>query len=405
MDQFISNKNHASITPSYMSDFSCIGEKCPDNCCTSSWAITIDKETFYKYKKVNDLQLKDKISRSLKKFKMGRTAEKFGYIANEKGTERCMFQQECGLCQIQSELGEDALSKTCRTFPRRVKKFNNASFLTGMTSCPEITKLCLSGEVEIEKIDKPRNFVQNISIATTTSNCETTILEVTINLIKTSELSPSMQVLLLVQLVEMFQKFNYVPTEMEYLLSAEKVRQKLSEISALIDPTDAAIFQYNFFEKLLLEPNYNVTAIEPIAVLIKNIANSFMYRSVKKAASISIYMNGKANILANFEQRNPLLFTRLLINEILSNAELFVHSNRAYKGVLRDITGRLSFTRFLLAGTASSSGENFSMDDYVKSVYLSSRSLEHDAAKTATLEKALTQQDDNPIITSALLLV
>lgn len=405
MDQFISNKNQTSITASYMPDFSCIGEKCPDNCCTSSWAITIDKDTFYRYKKVNDLQLKDKMTKSLKKFKIDRTAEKFGYIAHEKGVGRCLFQQECGLCQIQSELGEDALSKTCRTFPRRVKKFNNANFLTGMTSCPEITKLCLSAEVELEKIDKPSSFGQNMSIASTTSNCETAILEVTINLLKKSELSPSMQVLLFVQLIEMFQKFNNAPTEIEYLLSAEKVSQKLSEISAMIDPTDAAIFQYNFFEKLILEPNYNVTAIEPIGVLIKNIANSFMYGSVTKAASISIYMNAKANSLANFENRNPRLFTRLLINEILANAELFVHSNRAYKGVLRDITGRLSFTRFLLAGAASSLGEDFSMDDYVKSVYLASRSLEHDAAKTATLEKALTQQDENPIITSALLLV
>ena len=130
-----------------------------------------------------------------------------------------------------------------------------------------------------------------------------------------------------------------------------------------------------------------------------------MYGSVTKAASISMYINGKTNILGNFEAKNPRLFTRLLINEVLSNAELFVHANKASSGILRDLTGRLAFTRFLLAGFANASGDGFSMDDYTKCVYLASRALEHDALKTATLEKALKQKDDNPIVTSALLLV
>ena len=405
MDQTVPKNNKTSLTASYMFDFKCIGEHCIDNCCTSSWTIAIDKQTFYKYKEVNENSLNGKISQSIKKFKSGRTAEKFGYIAQPQGASRCVFQKTCGLCEIQSELGEEALSKTCRTFPRRLKKFNNASFLTGMTSCPEIARLCLSGDVELTSNEALHNNDKKISAGTSTSKCETGILQTTINMLANYDLSPAMQVLLLVQLVEMFQTFHKAPTEIEYLLAAKKVTQQLVEISEAIDPTDASIFQYNFFESLLLQPNYNVTALEPIAVVIKQIANSFMYGSVTKAASISMYINGKTNILGNFEAKNPRLFTRLLINEVLSNAELFVHANKASSGILRDLTGRLAFTRFLLAGFANASGDGFSMDDYTKCVYLASRALEHDALKTATLEKALKQKDDNPIVTSALLVV
>ena len=53
-----------------------------------------------------------------------------------------------------------------------------------------------------------------------------------------------------------------------------------------------------------------------VSILIKNIANGLMYRSVAKANSIALYLNGKNTVLFDFESKHPGLFSRLLINEI-----------------------------------------------------------------------------------------
>jgi len=54
-----SNNNEVFITPNYMAEFKCIGEKCTDSCCTG-FNIDIDQNTFNKYisstdKKINSI--------------------------------------------------------------------------------------------------------------------------------------------------------------------------------------------------------------------------------------------------------------------------------------------------------------------------------------------------------------
>lgn len=401
VDSRLSDKH---ITTNYMKEFQCIGGECSDNCCTSSWTISIDKPTYYKYKAIDDPALRSKLDASIKKFKGDRSSEKFGYIVPQNG-KRCVFQSDCGLCEIHSDLGEDALSKTCRTYPKRVKKFQNASFLTGMTSCPEVTRLCLENPIKPIEVNAEANLSPKLAIGKTTSDCEVELLLQTVDAIDESNLHPAMQVIFLMQLVKWFQTNASVPSEIELKIFSDQLLLKIASLGSSIDPMDAAIFQYSFFDRVVLERNYNANAKEPIAILIKNIANGLMYRSVAKANSIALYLNGKNTVLFDFESKNPGLFSRLLINEIYGNAELFIHGNSAADAILRKIVARMAFTRFMLSGCANAMGVEFAMDDYIKCVYLTARSLEHDPKKSDTLESALKQRGGDPLIASALLLV
>ena len=59
------------------------------------------------------------------------------------------------LCDAYNILGKESLSISCSTYPRVIKKVGSESFIAGETSCPEITKLCLSNpNIKINNLKK-----------------------------------------------------------------------------------------------------------------------------------------------------------------------------------------------------------------------------------------------------------
>lgn len=59
---------------------------------------------------------------------------------------RCPMWHLDGLCRIQAELGESALCKTCREFPRLRHDYGNFAELQLELSCPVAAELILSGD-------------------------------------------------------------------------------------------------------------------------------------------------------------------------------------------------------------------------------------------------------------------
>lgn len=121
-------------TPYYFKDFNCISSKCPDTCC-AGWEIIIDDETLDKYKKTEG-----NFSKRLK-------SEIIYYEDNEPGfklkNNNCPFLNKNLLCDIYSELGEDYLCYTCKTFPRIIEEYGNLKEICISLSCPEAARLIL----------------------------------------------------------------------------------------------------------------------------------------------------------------------------------------------------------------------------------------------------------------------
>lgn len=121
-------------TPAYYQQFTCLASSCPDSCC-KDWAVDIDSDAAAFYRSLPG-PLGDRLRAVLQDTEDGTC------MAIEHG--RCPMWRSDGLCRIQAELGHDALSHTCRTFPRLCHDYGNFVELGLELSCPEAARLILT---------------------------------------------------------------------------------------------------------------------------------------------------------------------------------------------------------------------------------------------------------------------
>lgn len=120
--------------PKYYSHFSCIASACPDSCC-KEWEVDVDPETAALYRSLPG-ELGERLRGVL------RDSEN-GWAAMTITDRRCPMWRTDGLCQIQAELGHEALCATCRDFPRLRHDYGDFVELGLELSCPEAARLIL----------------------------------------------------------------------------------------------------------------------------------------------------------------------------------------------------------------------------------------------------------------------
>ena len=135
------------FAPKYYKAFRCIADKCSHSCCIG-WEIDVDIDTLARYEGLGE-GYGDVIKKSIDRedtphFRLGEN-------------ERCPHLDECGLCRIISELGEEYLCDICREHPRFYNYTKVAEVGVGM-SCPEAARLILSspdfaGMEEVGEVD------------------------------------------------------------------------------------------------------------------------------------------------------------------------------------------------------------------------------------------------------------
>ena len=122
------------IKPTYFDTFRCIAGDCPDSCC-KEWDVLVDEDKAALYRALPGA-LGDHLRQVLKD-EDGET-----YMAIEN--RRCPMWRSDGLCRIQAELGEEALCKTCREFPRLTHDYGDFIEYGLELSCPEAARIILS---------------------------------------------------------------------------------------------------------------------------------------------------------------------------------------------------------------------------------------------------------------------
>ena len=121
--------------PAYYDNFRCIASACPDSCC-KEWDVQIDEEAAEKYRALPGA-LGDRLRKVMAKDENGETV-----MTIVEG--RCPMWQQDGLCRIQTELGESALCKVCREFPRIRHDYGSFVELGLELSCPEAARMILT---------------------------------------------------------------------------------------------------------------------------------------------------------------------------------------------------------------------------------------------------------------------
>ena len=125
----MSNKDIIILQPKYVADFQCDGSKCNAKCC-GKWRIDIDMETYKKYQRIKNPAMRKKILSSIQPSTI---QTGFQIKLNNKGV--CPLLCEDNLCYIQRNMGEDALSQTCKVYPRMVQQIGNYQFRMLAMTC------------------------------------------------------------------------------------------------------------------------------------------------------------------------------------------------------------------------------------------------------------------------------
>ena len=134
------------LQPKYVGKFKCNGQVCGANCCSRSWQISIDEETYKKYSKIessareltSNIEYKDDAA---------------GYFIKLRESGRCPFLNEKNLCNIQLTRGEEFLSSTCLNHPRQLYNFGDVIERTLSITCTLAADLILnSPKIEFEEV-------------------------------------------------------------------------------------------------------------------------------------------------------------------------------------------------------------------------------------------------------------
>ena len=128
--------------PSYYKTFQCIADKCEHSCCIG-WEIDIDEDSFEYYNSIEGAfgqRLKDETVTE---------EDEHSFILRKNGW--CPFLNEHKLCDIYSELGEEALCEVCTEYPRFSLVYGQVEQKALSLSCEEVGRI-LFGRTEPEQL-------------------------------------------------------------------------------------------------------------------------------------------------------------------------------------------------------------------------------------------------------------
>jgi lysine-N-methylase len=122
--------------PDYYKDFKCIAGVCEDTCC-AGWQVDVDDASYAYYKTITG-PFGDRLKSVMIDGKNGREGQ---FRICEDG--RCPFLNDKNLCDLYTELGEDALCVTCDQYPRYTCEFGNYKETGIALSCKTAAELIL----------------------------------------------------------------------------------------------------------------------------------------------------------------------------------------------------------------------------------------------------------------------
>jgi len=124
--------------PAYFDRFRCLASACPDSCC-KEWGVQVDQASAAYYRRLPG-DLGDRLREVL--------SDEDGETVMTIVDGRCPMWRADGLCRIQAELGEEALCKTCREFPRLTHDYGVFLEQGLELSCPEAARLILNATAQ-----------------------------------------------------------------------------------------------------------------------------------------------------------------------------------------------------------------------------------------------------------------
>ena len=129
------------LQPEYVEHCQCDGTKCSAKCC-QNWRIDIDIDTYKKYQRIKNPNIRKKIISSIEPHPFKSDCMKIKL--NSDGA--CPLICSDNLCYIHRNLGEEWLSLTCQVYPRVVRYVGNFQLRILSMTCPVAAEVALFSE-------------------------------------------------------------------------------------------------------------------------------------------------------------------------------------------------------------------------------------------------------------------
>ncbi len=394
-----SNKNF--FVPEYIQDFRCIGKDCIDSCCVG-WNISIDKETYKKYKNSTNNEIKSIAKKFLVKNDLNSNIN-YGKFVNQNNC--CPFLNRDKLCNAFNLLGQENLSIGCATYPRNIKIFDKIGFIAGSLTCPEIARLCLSKQdlkIKKKNINKLLNIFNshNVFSAQTTKKISNKKLQFMREVFSTIN-----------------DNFTFFDTLKQIIIAYEKKgnskilinhfsKNEKEKIKKDLLISDTNIMATLCFSKLAKRN----TQVDQSSIKInngKNIEDS-RFKKIRKIAAIkSDYLFSpkkdfvrKFSFIYNkkfdkFRKKNDFIFKNYFVNEFLKNIENLLNSESAFSDFIREIIFYITLTNFLCVCQLFDDNKKITINSYAEVLSAVLKSVNHSPEKNGQFINLFRKIDKN----------
>lgn len=130
--------------PIALTQFRCIGPRCPDSCC-KGWEVEVDQETFGTYQNLKDhATLPQRLAQDVMKNPHCSDPAVDYALMRLTPQYNCPFLAQSLWCDLQSAGGEALLSVTCHLFPRTYARIDGILEMSMTLSCPVVAEAVLA---------------------------------------------------------------------------------------------------------------------------------------------------------------------------------------------------------------------------------------------------------------------
>ncbi|MBR1646957.1 MAG: flagellin lysine-N-methylase [Selenomonadaceae bacterium] len=335
-------KKFLYFQPRYVEKFQCDGSKCNARCC-KDWNVFIDKKTHEQY-----LQIRPKADSEEILSHMTFNDERKEYLVTMTEKKFCPFLNEKNLCRLQLKYGENFLSMTCSTFPRRTLNFGKFFERSLVLTCPVAAEMILFNEESmqfefVEVSEKIHSNGEKIGIApvNTAEGFAEHMLEVQIAMISILQertLSIDQRLILLGFFLDRFDELltNETLTSSDKFDALKKIIAAYESKKFLAQQMPRMLATIQFDAKkfvglmlVLLETLYGTDDFDTNKVLPNLIAKTFgiVPDANGKVSATAITANylGLSDKLKDFSARRATFMENYLVNEMFLNCYPWRH--------------------------------------------------------------------------------
>ena len=374
-------KKVKSIYPEYYNEFKCIGGSCEDSCCIG-WDIDIDKVTFRKYYKVQDLEMKRMFQKNVHNNEESFSDDVDYGKVKLKDDKRCPFLDCNNYCVIHSKLGEDYLSNVCTCFPRITNLVDGCYERSLDVACPEAARILLLNEEGIKFKESEEEIGKHIlsnqvdtkskELSNSLAKYFKEIRKVCIKIIQNRKLELTERLFVLGEFInnledESESNFNNIE---KFINNYDINRtQGFYEKNSLY-----FMLQIDFFKKMVSLLNIDKEVDSDLCKkYTKQIIDSFNLN--REDADNRTYIEVFEEYNKEFLDKYTYIFENYLVNFIYNNMFPFNERESIFDGYIM-LLMRYSFIRFYLVGKYIKE-RNDSKEEIVRFIQVFSKTIEH----------------------------